>query len=192
MLPLGWYTASFYSRYDFCSRPVATAHPTESVVMSTSKVVKQAGRLASWLVGHTHKIKQANIFNSSSHMSVILCLPLDSERYSNWLLILQGWTKIREEFILALFLLLGEWHPSVWVMLWWWLEVHVCWFLDWILHRSSQLCSPLSVPKDLINFEDVVQSLSNMCFYGVCCVKTHLTALNMIFSVTNSDCLAQC
>ena len=36
-------------------------------------------------------------------------------------------------------------------------DVHVCWFLSW-MHRSSQLCSLLSV-EYLSKFEDVVQSL---------------------------------
>jgi hypothetical protein len=38
--------------------------------------------------------------------------------------------------------------------------------MDWIF-RSSQFCSLLSVEYILI-FEDVVQSLSNMCLYDVC------------------------
>ena len=44
------------------------------------------------------------------------------------------------------------------------LEVHVCWFLNWI-HSSYQLCSLLSVEWLLI-FEDPTQSFLNMCLYN--------------------------
>ena len=46
----------------------------------------------------------------------------------------------------------------------WLLEVHVCCFFNSI-HRFFNLCSLTSV-KLLIRFEDVVQSLLNMCSYG--------------------------
>ena len=39
-------------------------------------------------------------------------------------------------------------------------------FINW-MHRSLQLCSLLSV-EYLINPKDIVQSLLNMCLYGVC------------------------
>jgi hypothetical protein len=42
------------------------------------------------------------------------------------------------------------------------LEVYVCW-----IHRSSQLCSLLSI-EYLLMLEGIVQFLSNMCLYDVC------------------------
>ena len=48
----------------------------------------------------------------------------------------------------------------------WLSEVHVCQFLNYI-RRLSQLCSLLSV-EYLVRFEDIVQSLLDMCRYDVC------------------------
>ena len=51
----------------------------------------------------------------------------------------------------------------------------VCSFLNWI-HRSSQLCSPLSV-EVLMNFEDIVQSLSNTRLLWCLFFDPHQTTL---------------
>jgi hypothetical protein len=50
------------------------------------------------------------------------------------------------------------------VMIW---KLHICWLLTWI-HRSSQLCSLWSAKLLIMIFEDVVQSLLNVCIQDVC------------------------
>ena len=104
---------------------------------------------------------------------VVLHKDVGAIRFAFRVLQLLYWLDLHSETSVSIADLWWSINKTVWKirprLIWlWWLKMHVCWFLNLDgLGPSSQLRS-LSSVEWLINFAELIQSLSNMRVYGVC------------------------